>query len=905
VRFKTGMRDALMKNFKLLTLVISICLCPAAAAAQYVAVEPVEMPAAATDTPAVEVASSTIEITPVEIEIIEVPIRSTATFTVSEEKAAEPVTDEAAEPAETVSVSSEATVEFDEGQQAEEADETVEIREEASVSFEEPGTAAGAEEPETVEITSEAAVEFGEAAEETETPAGEEITAEPPGETILPPIGLPKTESASDVVEGAKDPFGLLQPDMPKPGVASATAATAATVAPVIIATGAQPFSTGAFDFESVFGDDKDTGPKTVSIQNDFIKVVVNTMDVDTGRFLAETVLGDPGSKTDDNKILIYGGAIPWTSFTTIRIDGENYIFGGPTMRRPGRNALTGKVVQEPAVVDEKTITTKCEIAGLDVTQSLSIVGGPISNRFDTIRINTAVRNPGLDPRRVGVRLVIDTLLGSNDGSPFKVGAQSITSETEMRGMDIQDYWIAFDSLEDPGVVARGTLRGPGLTTPDRVVFANWGKLADNIWDIPFNPGQDFRREAENEMDSATALYWDETTIMPDGELQYTTLYGIDYLNVAGDVLSMGANRKLGQWSTARNQIRTYTLYAYVANSSSIDLHDVEISLDLPDGIEYAGGGTDVRRLGYLPPGKEETVGWELRPRAGAGGDRVIRVVGRAKEVDGVELETGVVLLPPPEVMVEITAPGSIEKSEDRTFGPYGPPFPIKVKCFNDGKYHIDNLNVKLILPEGLRFPRVQRAVQTVSRLDGQDTIVFEWRVNATGEAGGPLEYRILVESDTTEPKTVERTIDVEPLNVTAIWRGVPEKTTAGMFITAELFLRDVPEIGRAEFSVKYNTEVLDVVRVSQGTLFVQNDQPLPWKDPRINEDEGLVADIVGKRETPLEISEGSLVLIHFIAKKPGQSTLELLNPRIYDLEGDPVEFNYVPAVINVEEAGE
>jgi len=56
-------------------------------------------------------------------------------------------------------------------------------------------------------------------------------------------------------------------------------------------------------------------------------------------------------------------------------------------------------------------------------------------------------------------------------------------------------------------------------------------------------------------MDSATALYWNEATVSPQGELQYATLYGIEYLNVHWRRASIGALRKLGEWSTAKNQL--------------------------------------------------------------------------------------------------------------------------------------------------------------------------------------------------------------------------------------------------------------------------------------------------------------------------------------------------------------
>lgn len=642
------------------------------------------------------------------------------------------------------------------------------------------------------------------------------------------------------------------------------------------------------------------TGPKEIDATNDFVKIIVNTMPVDTGRFLVRTVKGDPTRDTDDNKILIYGGAQPWTSYTTIRVDGQNYVFGGKTKRRAGRDALYGEVTEQPHIVGN-SVVTRCSIAGLDVTQTLSIAGGPVSKLYDTVKISYSVKNTTGQSHTVGMRVVIDTLLGSNDASPFKVGDRSITSETELSGADILDYWIAYDSLEDPGVVARGTLRGPGLDTPDRVVFTNWGKLADSLWDFTVVPGTPFQREGESSMDSATALYWNENSISPQGELNFTTLYGIEYLNVTGDVLSIGALRNLGEWPTAKNQIRPYTLYAYVSDTSKIDLTDVAISLDLPDGIELAGDDNGVRSLGKLVPGQEQTVGWVVQPKIAAGGEKEIKIVGTAKEVaEQVVLKTNVTLLSPPGIDAKIEAPEQVKKAATRAFGPYGPPFQVQIKCKNNGGSPIDNLMVELVLPQGLEFPHIQKPDQVYSRLEGHQEVVFSWKVNATGERSGDMKLGFKIISDSTEDKYIEKPITVDPLPVAIGWSGVPESAAKNMFFTAELFVTDIKSLGEAEFSVKYDPKVLQVVRVSQGTLFVENGQPLPWDEPQIDSKAGMVTGIKGRRTSPIDNTEGSLVLIHFRALGPGESKIDISDLMMTDMSGNRIDYQFDPAKITV-----
>lgn len=787
---------------------------------------------------------------------------------------------------------------YSEGQESGSASSTIEI-----VTIENEPETVTIEASTTVEVAAPAKAEA--TADPVEAPAGGKPGAKSPAPAAEKPKGSEKAATGSSAV---KPPPELKVPPKasvvsPKPESSAPVEPAAATGIEIVTETDSSDAASGAMK-SSATG--SSTQSRELSVQNDFIKIVVNSMEVDTGRFLVRTMKGDPFRSTDDNKILIYGGAVPWTSFMTVRVDGENYVFGGPTNRRAGRDALYGSITEKPHVVGDNAIATRCVIAGLDVTQTLSIVGGPVTGLLDTIKITTIIRNPTYDPHRVGIRQVIDTLLGSNDASPFKVGDESITYEHILQGMSIPEYWIAYDSLEDPGVVARGTLVGERLTAPDRLVFSNWGKLADNVWDAPFNYGQSFQRADESDMDSAIALYWDEVTVAPGGELQYSTEYGIEYLNVAGDILSIGAQRKLGEWPTAKNQIKPRTMYAYIGNSSEIDLNDVEIYLDLPGGVSFAGDDNGMRKLGVLSPGMEKTVGWTLLPDVGAGGERSIFVKGRAREVEEVMLETTVTLLPPPEIMPTLDAPKKIarvEQRNDRQHGPYGPPFNIKLKCFNDGKYFVDNLRVKLILPEGLVLPTgVEKAVQSITRLGGGKDETFTWNVVATGKKSGALEYRIVIESDTTDTKMLKEIVMVDPLPVTMTWTGLPDVAAPKTAVAAELFLMDVESIGTADLSIQYNPEVLDVIRIEQGTIFVNSDHTLlPWTAPQVDRKEGMITGIHGVREMPLEANEGSLIKVHFRTRKPGVSTLEVLEPSLKNLSGEKVEFNYAPSTITVE----
>jgi hypothetical protein len=640
------------------------------------------------------------------------------------------------------------------------------------------------------------------------------------------------------------------------------------------------------------------TTPKKVSVQNDFIFIDVNAGDRETGRFSVETVKGDLSTDKDDNKVLIYGRPVPWTSYTTIRVDGTDYIFGG-TSKRAGRDAQYGEVVSGPRA-EGGAIETVYRIAGMTVTQTLSIAPGPVSKLYDSARISFAVSNPTGAAHKVGVRVLMDTLLGSNDGAPFRVGTQNITTEAQLDGAGIVDHWIAFDNLENPGVVARGTLRGPGLTAPDRVVFANWAKLANHPWDIPFSAGQSFLREGESEMDSAIALYWNETEVAPGGSRTVATLYGIEYLTVTGGILRIGTVPYLGEWSTARDQVRPYTLYAYIGDEADFPLKDVKVTLKLPEGIKLGDGDSGERKLGDLKSKQEMVAGWEVTPVANAGGEQHITVVASSAEVSEVTMDVRVVLLSPPGIEATLTAPDELQIVEGgREYGPQNP-FAIQLRCRNKGESPMDNLRAELFLTKGLEFPRAQQAVQTYRRLEGKDEVDFTWRVTANGQTAGNLAYTVRVTSDSTDPKMLSSVVKAPPLGTHIEWAGVPETTGPGVYFPAEIFVVGARDLDAMDVSLQFDPNVLEVIRVSQGTAFVMGETPLPWTDPTVDNKAGTVSHLIATRNKSGFNGDATLAVIHFRTKRMGKATLKITEMKITDSAGKPIDAPPPEATVNV-----
>ncbi|MHB1391026.1 MAG: hypothetical protein ACYCXF_07345 [Thermoleophilia bacterium] len=148
----------------------------------------------------------------------------------------------------------------------------------------------------------------------------------------------------------------------------------------------------------------------------------------------------------------------PWSSFTTVRVDGADNIYGAGC-----------PLVQPPTDLPDLVNESIAECAGVRVTQTLQIVTGTSTGRPDTGMYKYTVSNLDFVPHDVGIRVMVDTMLNDNDAAPFRVpGVGEVTTEMDFTGTAIPDYWQAFYDLTNPDMVAQGTLKGGGSTTPDR-----------------------------------------------------------------------------------------------------------------------------------------------------------------------------------------------------------------------------------------------------------------------------------------------------------------------------------------------------------------------------------------------------------------------------------------------------
>ena len=223
---------------------------------------------------------------------------------------------------------------------------------------------------------------------------------------------------------------------------------------------------------------------KNLTVENSIIKFDVARKN---GRFTISTEDGLPTKKTDNFHLLTFFKDIPDTSFTTIRIDGKDYIFGNDYGARGG-------VVQETIVIG-KIATTVWRVNDVEVTQKLQLVTDMANPNAGNVKVSYEMANGSGADIEIGSRILLDTQLGNNDASAMMANSEYITNETILEGDKLPQVWQSSDRKFASNIVSYGYLSGWENIEPDRMVIAHWNTLADTKWDCKTNELLNFTTE--------------------------------------------------------------------------------------------------------------------------------------------------------------------------------------------------------------------------------------------------------------------------------------------------------------------------------------------------------------------------------------------------------------------------
>ncbi len=200
----------------------------------------------------------------------------------------------------------------------------------------------------------------------------------------------------------------------------------------------------------------------------------------------------------------------------------------------------------------------------------------------------------------VGVRVMYDTMIGSNDRAPFFVpGLGNSSLEQEFFSADMPTYWKAFESssFAADSLKGQGILKGNGAVTPNRFVIANWSRLYNSTWDFSIDPNSATG-------DSATAVYWEPRAVAAGGQISFVTYYGL-----AGP----GGG---SAWFDAVTQVTCdeleFETTLWVNNTTDYTFTGGQATLNLPDGLTLAAGESATKSLPDVRTGESKSLTWRV-----------------------------------------------------------------------------------------------------------------------------------------------------------------------------------------------------------------------------------------------------------------------------------------------------
>jgi hypothetical protein len=545
-------------------------------------------------------------------------------------------------------------------------------------------------------------------------------------------------------------------------------------------------------------------------VENEFVKIVTGPEGFDHPRFSIETTGGDPSRDNDNDMPLIYGRPKPWTSYTSIAVDNEVFGFGTQTLKRAGKSARYGQVVS--SVVTNNAMTTTTQLGDVFATQTLSLFRNPLTNVKDSVLIEYEVMNQSTVTKDIGLRIMMDTMLGKNDAAPFRIGQDAIVSEKTYKGKDVLDYWQTFDSLVSPNVIAQGMLRyaPASLTPPDELILMNWGSLADAPFKVDVTPGRSFIREGEDEPDTAVALMYNQRPLAPNETRVYRTIMGVGGLTMAPGDLALGLTFPSVIAITDPN---AYAMVVYIANTGGFDVQKAEFRLTLPDGLVIQSGQA-VESLGTILANGDRQLLFTIRmnPKAATEGTKTIQIKVISDTLAPQVLRREVVFSAQPKLSVAPVGRPTLKKGLDQYVD-------VPIEVSNASVVPISSIQLTLEVPNALKVPDFETPTKAISVLDPNASQQVSWKVKVSNWHGGTHHATANISSEYTSEMPIALPIDVTLGAPKARLYYSEPSVDVSDYGYVWITLLDMPTFSGLNLTMTWDDTLLKPIRVS----------PEPW----------------------------------------------------------------------------
>ncbi|MBN2737879.1 MAG: hypothetical protein JXR70_12915 [Spirochaetales bacterium] len=150
----------------------------------------------------------------------------------------------------------------------------------------------------------------------------------------------------------------------------------------------------------------------------------------------------------------------------------------------------------------------------LEIVEDFSFISSNSSAITDGVHVTLSITNKSDSDMKIGARYLFDTVLGESSYVHFKTPFQdSMTNETFFTKSDMIDYWVSPSSNDPENVALQVVTKGSGITTPDKVIFANWKRLNETAWNYTESSSRNFTQMPYSVNDSAVCHYYDPVVV--------------------------------------------------------------------------------------------------------------------------------------------------------------------------------------------------------------------------------------------------------------------------------------------------------------------------------------------------------------------------------------------------------
>ncbi|NLC53816.1 MAG: hypothetical protein GX770_07615, partial [Firmicutes bacterium] len=217
----------------------------------------------------------------------------------------------------------------------------------------------------------------------------------------------------------------------------------------------------------------------------------------------------------------------------------------------------------------------------------------------------------------------------------------------------------------------------------------------------------------------------------------------------------------------------------------------------------------------------------------------------------------------------------------------------------NTGESEAYGVIGSLQLGEGMQPAPKEILRRYIGNLKAGEEYELTWYL--TPEGIGKRSYLgVQFESNSTKPVMYISGVQL-PVLIPKI-RLVPAKPAkAGEILPVEVRVENLPMLTGVEFDLTYNPKLMEIIRVSRGLFFIEEQTMAPWQPGTIDSATGVVAQIGGQRQTAAMVSS-TLATVHIqLGKEPGEAVLmptalslqsKVAKIPIYQIEGLKITIN-------------